>query len=242
MSTSGTPEKTKKTKKKEEPPHYTGHRARMRKKLLEAGAAAFQEYELLEMLLMYAIPRRDVKPYAKALLKEFGSLSGVANADPARLAAFPWAKESVRTFLKLLKFTMLAMLRSKIEKRPLLDCWESLVDYCQAAMGHEKIEIVRMLYLDTKLYLIADEVEQAGSVDRTVLYPRSVLKRALDIGASSVVVVHNHPSGDLKPSSADVRLTEALGKALKAAEIALIDHLIVSKDGVYSFRDAGLLL
>lgn len=221
--------------------HHSGHRDRLRQRFLQSGAAAFQDYELLEMVLFAAIPRRDVKPIAKQLLKEFGSLSAVMGASVAELQKVRGLSENSAVLLKIVQALAARMLRGDIEKKPILSSWQKLIDYCYVAMAHEKREHFRVLFLNRKNQLMADEVQQVGTVDHTPVYPREIVKRALELGATAMILVHNHPSGDPTPSDSDIVMTEEIIRAAASLDILVHDHLIISKSGHVSFKSLGLL-
>jgi DNA repair protein RadC len=231
---------TAKANETENKPHYTGHRERLRQRLFEAGAAALQDYELLELLLGAAIPRRDVKPLAKSLLTEFKDLWSLLNADPQRLLAFGLS-ESAAGLLLATGATALRAHKNAVVKGPLLNNWQRIVDYCRAAMAHETREQFRLLFLDRKNHLIAEEVQQRGTIDHTPVYPREVVRRALEVGAGALVLVHNHPSGDAQPSREDIDMTRAIADACRPLGITIHDHIIIGKDEPASFKAMGLL-
>lgn len=222
-------------------PHYHGHRQRLRERFTATGGDGMPDYELLELLLAQAIPRRDVKPLAKDLLERFGSFAGVITADPDRLAAVKGMGDSSAAALKVVQAAAVRLLQQQVVGRDVIDSWDRLVDYCTAAMAHEPVEQLRLLFLDRKNVLIADEVQQQGTVDHTPLYTREVVKRALELSASALIVVHNHPSGDATPSQGDIRMTKELREALEKIGIALHDHLVIGRHGHESFRAKGLL-
>ncbi len=221
-------------------PHYEGHRDRLRARLLEAGAEALKDYELLEVLLFAAIPRRDVKPLAKKLLDEFDGLWSLLNAPPERLRAFGLSDNAI-CLIKTVSASSRRGLKSTIMDRPVLDTWQRVVDYCRAAMAHEAKEQFRLLFLDRRNRLIAEEVQQRGTIDHTPVYPREIVQRALEVGAGALVLAHNHPSGDVTPSKADIQMTREIVAACKPLDIAIHDHLIVGRDEVASFKALGLL-
>jgi DNA repair protein RadC len=225
----------------DETPHYHGHRERLRARFLEAGAASLADYELLELLLFSAIPRRDVKPLAKALIQRFGGFAGVINAEPAALLAEPGISEATMVMLKAIQATMHRVLRAETRERTVLTNWQSVLDYCRALMGHNKVEEFRLLFLDRRNALIADELQATGTIDHAPVYPREVVKRALDLGASAIIMVHNHPSGDTTPSRADIEITKAVAEAAGTLGIQLHDHLIVGGRNHASFRALGLI-
>jgi DNA repair protein RadC len=223
------------------PPHYHGHRQRLRDRFLATGGDGMPDYELLEMLLTQAIPRRDVKPLAKELLARFGSFAGVIAADPERLLAVSGMGESAVAALKVVRAAAVRLLQQETMGRDVIGSWDKLVDYCRAAMAHETVEQLRLLFLDRKNALIADEVQQRGTVDHTPVYVREVVKRALELGASALIIVHNHPSGDPTPSRGDIEMTQQVKDALDKIGIALHDHVVIGRHGHESFRAKGLL-
>lgn len=222
-------------------PHFHGHRDRLRARFADNGAEALADYELLELLLFRAIPRRDVKPLAKMLIGHFGDLAGVFGADLKRLAAAPGMSERTALELKLVQAVMERVLRGEVAQRPVISSWSALLTYVRTAMGREAREQFRVLYLDKKNKLIADEVAQTGTVDHTPVYPREVMRRALELSASAVILVHNHPSGDPTPSKADIAMTQEIVEAGKPLRIAVHDHLVVGAEQVASFKALGLL-
>ncbi len=221
-------------------PFYTGHRQRLRERLLQAGPQALQDYELLELVLFGAIPRRDVKPVAKALLKEFKSLWAVIQARPERLRAFGLS-EAATALLATTGALALRAHRSEVSNQPILNNWQRLLDYCRAALGHETREQFRLLFLDRRNRLISEEVHQRGTIDHTPVYPREIVGRALELGAGALVLVHNHPSGDTQPSQEDITMTRAIVEACRPLGITIHDHLIVGREDVTSFKSLGLL-
>jgi len=219
----------------------SGHRERLRGRFLKGGADAMPDYELLELTLFAAIPRRDTKPLAKALLKRFGSFAEVIAAPRARLLEIPGVGESVANQLKIVEAAAQRLAKTKVLGRPALSSWSALLDYCTAAMARSETEEFRVLFLDRKNHLIADEVQNRGTVDHTPVYPREIIKRALELGASSIILVHNHPSGDPTPSKADIAMTREIAGAAKALSIAIHDHLVIGRGGHASFKSLGLL-
>ena len=203
---------------------------------MEGGAAAMPEYELLELILFRAIPRHDVKPLARLLLDTFGDINRVVTAPAARLAAIPGVGDAVIQELKLIEAVAQRMARSRIMHRPVLSSWDALLDYCHTAMAHRETEQFRILFLDRKNVLIADEEQSQGTVDHVPVYPREVVKRALELNASALILVHNHPSGDPTPSEADIAMTAQIQEAAAVLGITLHDHLIVGKSREVSFR------
>lgn len=229
--------KTEKAKK----PHYHGHRARLRSRFMEAGATSLPDYELLELILFQCIPRIDVKPLAKQLIEVFGSLGAVFAADPTRLEEFDKLNPSAVVHLKALYQLSQRVAHEEIAEQPVLGSWDKLVAYLKTALAHETREQFHILFLNAKNILIADEVQQVGTVNHTPVYPREVIKRALELGATALILVHNHPSGDATPSPADIEMTREVAAAGEKLDIVLHDHIIVSKNGHSSFRDMGLL-
>ncbi|CAM9606018.1 unnamed protein product [Phaeothamnion confervicola] len=223
-----------------ETPHYAGHRDRLRNRFMEAGAAGLAEYELLELILFRAIPRRDVKPLAKQLIRHFGSLADVISAEPDRLREIVVGESVVRE-LKIIQAAALHLSQSAVLNRPLLSSWTALLEYCHAAMAYEKNEMFRILFLDHKNVLIADETQQQGTVDHTPVYPREVMKRAMNLSASAIILVHNHPSGDPTPSRADIEMTKQIIEAGRPLKIAVHDHIVIGRGKTTSFRQLGLI-
>ena len=222
-------------------PHYHGHRERLRQRFLASDGNGMPDYEILELLLALAIPRNDVKPVAKALVERFGSLGGVLSAEPEALTQVKGIGDSAATALKIIRAAGLRLSHQQLANRDVISSWDQLLAYCKAAMGFEKVEQLRILFLDRKNVLIADEVQQRGTVDHTPLYPREVVKRALDLGASAIILVHNHPSGDPTPSRADIEMTRQVKDVCEKLGIALHDHVIIGKGSHASFRALGLL-
>jgi DNA repair protein RadC len=221
-------------------PHYAGHRQRLRERLFMAGPDALQDYELLELLLFAAIPRRDVKPLAKKLLADFKDLWSLVNAKPERLMAAGLSESATALLLVTGAVLLRAQKRDLLEK-PILSNWQRIVDYCRAAMGHAPKEQFRLLFLDRKNRLLDEEVHQSGTIDHTPVYPREVVQRALEVGAGAIVLVHNHPSGDVTPSKADIDMTRAIVDACKPLGIAIHDHIVIGRHDVASFKSLGLL-
>ena len=226
---------------KEAKPHYHGHRERLRRRFREAGANAVSDYELLELLLFSAKPQSDVKPLAKTLLEKFGSFAEVIAAPDARLREVKGVGPAIVTELKVVHAAANRMLRDKVKERPLLSSWDAVRDYCRAAMAFADKEHLRILFLDKRNHLIADEVQQTGTVDHTPVYPREVMKRALELSATAIVLVHNHPSGDPSPSRADIEMTRAIIDVARPLGIAVHDHIIVGKDGCVSLKGEKLI-
>ncbi len=222
-------------------PHYHDHRERLRKRFSEAGPEALADYELLELLLFRAIPRRDVKPLAKALLARFGDLAGVFGAEPARLAELPGCGPAVALELKAMQAAFERVARAPVARRPIVSSWAALLNYCRIAMAQEPREQFRVLFLDRKNQLIADEVQSVGTVDHAPVYPREIVRRALELSASALILVHNHPSGDPAPSPADIAITREVVAAGKALGVAVHDHVVIGRHGAASFKSLGLL-
>ena len=222
-------------------PHYMGHRDRLRQKFRESGPDALHDYELLELILFRAIPRRDTKPLAKDLLKRFGSFAEVIAAPDHLLLEFPGIGQSVVTELKLIHAAASKFAQGQIRERPVLSSWKAVLDHCRTAMAFNDIEQFRILFLDKKNMLIADEVQQTGTVDHTPVYIREVVKRALELSATAIIMVHNHPSGDPTPSRADIDMTKQVAEAADPLGISIHDHIIVARNGHTSFRGLGLL-
>ena len=222
-------------------PHWLGHRDRLRQKLLTRGANALEDYELLETLLFAFLPRRDVKPIAKTLLGRFGSLSAVLAAPASDLAAIDGMGETSAAYIKATAELHLRAAREDIAARPVISSWTALLAYVRGHLQHETREQFRVLFLDRKNQLIADEIMSQGTVDHAPVYPREIARRALELAASSLILVHNHPSGDTTPSRADISITREIVDALTPFEISVHDHLIVGTGGVTSFKSAGLI-
>lgn len=223
------------------PSYIADHRKRLRSRFMEGGAAAMPDYELLELLLFRALPRQDVKPLARLLLDTFGDFNRVVSAAPARLQMVKGVGEAVVQELKIVEAAAQRMMRARVINRPLLGSWDALLDYCHTAMAHRETEQFRILFLDRKNVLIADEEQARGTVDHVPVYPREVVKRALELNASALILVHNHPSGDPTPSEADISMTCQVQDAAHALGIALHDHLIIGKSRELSFKSQGYL-
>ena len=226
---------------KHDKPHYAGHRERLRERFRKSGADALADYELLELVLFRALPRRDVKALAKALLKTFGSFSEVLSAPEQRLLEFDGMGESVVTEFKIMRAAALRFSKDKVTERMVLGSWTALIDYCRAAMAYDDIERFRLLFLDKRNGLIADEVQNSGTIDHTPVYPREIIKRALELSASALILVHNHPSGDPTPSQADIRMTKQIVDIARPLGIEVHDHIIVGKAGHSSFKALRLI-
>jgi DNA repair protein RadC len=223
------------------PAHHDGHRDRLRQRFLKSGVEGVADYELLELLLFAAIPRRDVKPLAKHLITTFGGLAGVMGAGIAELQKIKGLGENAAALVKVTHALTQKMLRGELEKKPLLGSWQKLIDYCTVAMAHEKREHFRILFLNRKNELIADEVQQTGTVDHAPVYPREIVKRALELGATALILVHNHPSGDPMPSDSDILMTEEIIRAAAVLDVLVHDHIVISRNGHASLKSMGLL-
>lgn len=222
-------------------PHYLGHRERLRTRFREAGAEALADYELLEMILFRTIRRGDTKPLAKALLEKFGTFSDVLSAPDHRLKEVMGVGDAIVDDLKLALATAQRFSKDAIRDRTILSSWSSVIDYCRAAMAYSSIEEFRILFLDKKNALIADEVQQTGTIDHTPVYPREIVKRCLEVSASAIILVHNHPSGDPTPSRADISMTKQIVDITQPLGIIVHDHIIVGRDGHASFRALELI-
>jgi DNA repair protein RadC len=218
-----------------------GHRERLRTRFMTGGADAMPDYELLELVLFNAIPRRDTKPLAKILIKRFGSFAEVVNAPELRLAEVDGVTARVIAELKIVRAASLRLLKGQIMERPALSSWNQVLEYCQAAMSYQTREQFRILFLDKKNNLIADEVQQEGTVDHTPVYVREVVKRALELSATAIILAHNHPSGDPTPSRADIDMTKMIIDAARPLGILVHDHIIVGRGGHSSFRALRLI-
>jgi DNA repair protein RadC len=223
------------------PPHYHGHRERLRQRFLGAGSDALADYELLELVLFRALPRGDVKPLAKDLIAKFGSFAEVISAPAERLKEVKGLGDAAVAELKIVQAAANRLARGEVKARTVLSSWGNVLDYCRAAMAFADREEFRILFLDKRNRLIADEVQQTGTVDHTPVYPREVLKRALELSATAVILVHNHPSGDPTPSRADIEMTKAVVEVAKPLGIAVHDHIIVGKDGHTSLKGLKLI-
>ena len=218
-----------------------GHRARLRKRLLEGGAEALADYEVLEYLLYAARPRGDTKPAAKALLARFGTLAGVLNADHRALAETEGVGEVSAAALKAVALAARRMARSEVRAKPVLGSWQALIDYLTIDMAHLTVERVRVLYLDTRNRLVLDHHVGDGSIDEAAIHPREVVKKALEVGASALILVHNHPSGSPEPSRADIQITARIAEAGRLLGITVHDHVIVGREGHVSLKAKGLI-
>ena len=224
-----------------EAPHYHGHRERLRERFRDAGPDALSDYELLEMVLFRALPRRDVKPLAKSLIGRFGSFAEVVHAPDARLRETSGLGEAAIIELKLIAATASRVARGQVKQRTMLSSWTAVIDYCRASMAFADKEQFRILFLDKRNQLIADELQQVGTVDHTPVYPREVVKRALELSATAIILVHNHPSGDPTPSQADIQMTKSIVDISAPLGISVHDHIIVGKNGHASLKGLRLI-
>jgi DNA repair protein RadC len=224
-----------------ETPHYHGHRERLRERFYGAGPEALSDYELLEMALFPALPRRDTKPLAKALLKQFGSFAEVVHAPVARLREVDGIGEASINQIKLLAAAASRVAKGEIKRKLALSSWNDVIEYCRTGMAFADKEQFRLLFLDKSNQLIADEIQQTGTVDHTPVYPREVIKRALELSATALVLVHNHPSGDPTPSQADIQMTKAIVQIATPLGISVHDHIIVGKNGHASLKGMKLI-
>lgn len=222
-------------------PHYHGHRKRLRARFLKSGAGALHDYELVELLLFGAIPRGDVKPLAKRLIDTYGSLADLVSADATTLALEDGLGDAAVCMLKTAQAAAERLLQEQVINKPVLSSWQMLLDYCRASMAYHGVEQFRVLYLNRKNILIADELQQRGTVDHTPVYPREVIKRALELDASALIMVHNHPSGDTTPSRADIDMTKRIRDIARPLSVEVHDHVIVGRKGYCSFKSSGLL-
>lgn len=223
------------------PSYIADHRARLRDRFMQGGAGAMPDYELLELILFRAVPRQDMKPVARRLLDRFGDFNRVLSADPTQLAQVEGVGPAIVAELKIVEAAAQRLARSRVINRPVLTSWDALLDYCHTTMAHGAIEQFRVLYLDRKNVLIADDEQARGTVDHVPVYPREIVRRALDLNASAMILVHNHPSGDPTPSAADIDMTRQIVAAAGTMGITVHDHLIIGKSRELSFRSSGLL-
>jgi len=222
-------------------PHYLGHRERLRKRFRDAGADALPDYEMTELVLFRAVPRRDTKPLAKAILARFGTFAEAMSAPDELLKEVPGLSVAAITEIKLVRAAALRLVRGEVLERSVLASWSQVLDYCRASMGFEPKEQLRILFLDKRNQIIADVVQQEGTVDHTPVYVREVVKRALELSATAIVLVHNYPSGDPTPSRADIEMTKQIVQSAKNLGIVVHDHIIVGKQGHASFSGLGLI-
>jgi DNA repair protein RadC len=222
-------------------PDYVDHRRRLRQRFLDGGPDALPDYELLELLLTMAIPRGDVKPAAKALMKRFGTFDGVVNASVDDLRTVKGLGEVSPVAIKVVRAAADRLLRSEVTGKPVLSSFEAVIDYCRLSMGFEEREQFRVLFLDRKNNLLTDEVQQKGTVDHAPVYPREVARRSIELNATAVILVHNHPSGDPTPSRVDIAMTKEVVAAAKAVGVAVHDHIVIARDSHASLRALGLM-
>ncbi len=221
-------------------PHHTGHRDRLRQRFLDA-PDALPDYELLELLLFMAIPRKDVKPIAKQMIDRFKNINGVLNASLNDLQSINGISHNSAIAIRAIRAAGLRLLKQNIMGRPILNSWQRLIEYVEAAMANETREHFRIIFLNKKNEVIADEIQQTGTVDHTPAYPREIMKRSLEVGATALILAHNHPSGDATPSQADITLTKQIIAAAKPFDIVIHDHLVISRNGTQSFKSLGLI-
>jgi DNA repair protein RadC len=228
---------------KTQTPHYHGHRSRLRERFLQTNGHGMADYELLELLLFGALPRSDVKPLAKSLIAHFGSFADVIRAKPEELASFKQMGIVAQSILKSVQIAAIKILEHDMKEKPVLSHWDHVVNYCRAVMGHKTEEEFHLIFLNHKNHVIRDELHQKGTVNVVPVFPREIVKRALELSCSAVIMVHNHPGGDPTPSHADIKYTDDVNRALKAVNIKLHDHIIVTKGSQFtSFRQIGGIL
>ncbi|BCW88245.1 hypothetical protein sos41_13830 [Alphaproteobacteria bacterium SO-S41] len=220
---------------------HAGHRERLRARFMAAGAEALADHEMIELLLFGALPRIDTKPLAKTLIERFGSYEEVLAAPPERLRAIKGMSDGAVALLKTVEAAAIRLARKSVQTKPVISSWTALLDYCKAAIARAPVEQFRLLLLDRKNRLIEDAVMAEGTIDHTPVYPREIVKRALEAGASAMILVHNHPSGDPTPSRADIEMTKAIAAAAKPLGVAVHDHLVIGRGGHASFKELGLL-
>ncbi|TYC92796.1 DNA repair protein RadC [Novosphingobium sp. BW1] len=229
------------TKAKDAGSDTSGHRTRLRQRLLGGGDEALADHEVIELLLMQAVPRRDMKPLARSLLARFGTLAGVLQANPRTLALHPGMGEATAAALRIVTVAATRLARQKVRETPVIGSWQALIDYLTIDMAHLTLERVRVLYLNTKNMLILDDLVGEGSIDEAAIHPREVIRRALDIGASALILVHNHPSGSPEPSRADIDITTRIAEAGRLLGITVHDHIVIGREGHVSLRAKGLI-
>jgi DNA repair protein RadC len=219
----------------------SGHRSRLRQRLLEGNDDALGDHEVIEMLLMQAVPRRDMKPLARTLLDRFGSLAGVLTADARTLAAHPGMGEATAAALKIVVLAARRLARQRVREAPVIGSWQTLIDYLTIDMAHLTRERVRVLYLNARNMLILDEHVGDGSIDEAAIHPREVIRRALDLGATALILVHNHPSGNAQPSRADIEITNRIAEAGRLLGVTVHDHVVIGREGHVSLKAKGLI-
>ena len=224
-------------------PDYLGHRKRLKDRFLRGNGQDMADYELLELLLTYSIPRKDTKPLAKALIKEFGGFAEVLNVPDEKLMGFSGLKENSVVLLKIAKEAALRLTWQKLQAAdlPVIANWDDMVDYCRAAIAYKEREEFHIIFLNSKNMVIGEEIQQRGTIDCVAIHPGEVVKSAMLKSAKSIIIMHNHPSGDVTPSNADIMVTKKINEGLKAVDIKLIDHLIIGKSNIYSFNDHNLI-
>ena len=232
---------TQLNKKHQHPPHYIGHRGRLKERFLKTNPESFSDYELLELLLFQSIPRRDVKPIAKNLLQEFNDLNQLINAERERVLALEDVTDSTFLQLKILRELMNRIFHNRVEKMNVISSWSALLEYLKFNMGTLKLEQFRVLFLNKKNMLIADKVMATGTIDQTPVYPREIVKKALFYEAGAIILVHNHPSGNIKPSNSDIDLTAQIVNACNTVNVSVHDHVIIGGNDYYSFKSNMLL-
>lgn len=231
----------KPTEKPIEKPHYTGHRKRLRERFLSAEPSLLADYEMLELILFPAKPMGDVKPLAKSLLAAFGSFAKVLHAQPAELMRVEGVNEAAVVAIKVTRHSAERLLKEEVAARTVLKSWTQLLDYLRIHIGHNQNEVFHVLFMNKQLELIVDEQQQKGTINHTPVYPREVVKRALELGASSIILAHNHPSGDVKPSKEDIETTKLIVNAARPLGIEVHDHLIISSKEHFSFKSKGII-
>lgn len=219
----------------------SGHRLRLRKRLLDGGAEALADHEVIELLLMQAVPRRDMKPLARSLIARFGSLAGVLQVDARTLAAHPGMGEASAVALKVVTIAATRLARQKVREMPVIGSWQALIDYLTIDMAHLTVERVRVLYLNAQNMLILDDLVSEGSIDEAAIHPREVIRRSLDLGATALILVHNHPSGSPQPSRADIDITNRIAEAGRLLGVTVHDHIIIGREGHTSLKAKGLI-
>ncbi len=219
----------------------SGHRKRLRQRLLDGGMDSLADHEVIELLLMQAVPRRDMKPLARSLIQRFGSLAGVLQAEPRTLATHPGMGDASAVALRIVTVAATRMARQKVREAPVIGSWQALIDYLTIDMAHLTRERVRVLYLNTRNMLILDDLVGDGSIDEAAIHPREVIRRALDIGATGIILVHNHPSGSPEPSRADIEITHRIAEAGRLLGISVHDHVVIGREGHISLRAKGLI-
>jgi len=233
--------KPEKPSKKPEKPHHVGHRKRLRERFLAVGADGLADYEMLELILFPAKPLGDVKPIAKALLAKFGSFGKVLLATPTEMLKIEGVNDAAVAALKITKVAAEKLLREEVSAREVIKSWTQLLDYLRLHIGHNQNEVFHVLFLNGRLELIADEQQQKGTINHTPVYPREVVKRALELGAASIILAHNHPTGDVSPSKADIDVTKQIVEAAKPLGISVHDHVIIGANAHYSFKAKGII-